>query len=93
MIISCPMCASTVDATEALCSDCGWSVPYLVRRPAPTARAISYAERYRGTPYQAPQASIALADGGIAKGRAFVSVALVTTLGLVALILVSQPHP
>lgn len=93
MITSCPECGATVDAMEALCRDCGWSVPYLVRRRAPSSPAVSYAERYRGTPFQAPQASLALPSAGVAKGRAFVSVAIVTLLSLAGLIIFSQPHP
>ncbi|CAN5722033.1 hypothetical protein BH23CHL8_BH23CHL8_26180 [soil metagenome] len=78
-------------ASEAMCRDCGWSAPYLVPRPAPTRRDISFTERYRGTPFQAPPPMLVIEDPGIAKGRARVFMAMVATFTLIALIVFSQP--
>ena len=90
MITPCPLCASELDTSEAMCRTCGWSAPYLVRRRVPTGPAISFAERYRGTPFQAPETHAVATDRTIARGRILVAVAMVATLSLVGIMVLSQ---
>jgi hypothetical protein len=91
--MTCPRCASHLDATEALCGRCGWNAPYLVRREPPRRRDASFAERYRGTAFESrPLESVALAPAqSITRGRMFVILSFASLSALAAAIVLSQP--
>ena len=76
---------------EGLRQQCGWSAPYLVRRPTAKKRDVSFSERYRGTVYDSRVTLEVTPQGGIARGRTFVAVGAFAVATLVALIFLGRP--
>jgi hypothetical protein len=89
----CPECETELDLSTRTCPACRWSpmAARLATRPEPQAHEMSLTERYRGTRYDVSvQGGLSSEGHHVARGRAFVLVALVAGASLYALIVNSM---
>ncbi len=82
----CPECETDLDRRTGICPACRWDpllVPGMLTRRNVRPDDMSLTERYRGTPYDFSM-PVEMAEGhaGMSRGRAFVIVGLVASVGL-----------
>ena len=77
----CLKCATRPDPATGLCPRCH---PPFTSRPMSSRRAgfeVSFSERYRGTEFEGPRMTLAIRRPSPARGRAFVVLAALATIG------------